>query len=265
MTTPESGAGATLALDDGRQIAYAKTPSTQTTAPGVVFLCGFRSDMTGEKALHLHRWAEANGRNFLRFDYTGHGASSGDFEEGSIGNWARDAYDAMMRLTEGPQILVGSSMGGWISLLTARRLVEEGAGDRLAGFVGIAAAPDFTEDSMWARFSEAQRTELSITGRIEIPSEYTPDQPTVITRNLIEEGRDNLVLRAPLQLPCPVRLLHGTADADVEVSVGLQLLAHLESDNARLTLVKDADHRMSSPRELALLIETVEALSVPSA
>ncbi len=255
MSTSES-----LSLPDGRRIAYVKTPQAGGAGPGVVFLCGYRSDMTGDKAQHLENWAKGAGRGFLRFDYTGHGASSGAFEEGAISDWARDAYDAVAQLTEGPQILVGSSMGGWIALLTARRLIGEGAADRVAGFVGVAAAPDFTEDMMWSRFTEGQRTELSMTGRLELPSEYTPDQPTVVTRRLIEDGRDNLVLRGRLALPCPVRLLQGTADKDVELSTALQLLAHLDCDDARLTLVKDADHRMSEPRELALLAETIETL-----
>ncbi|MCI4665665.1 MAG: alpha/beta hydrolase [Neomegalonema sp.] len=256
----EPGAVQKLALADGREIAYAKTPPVQTDAPGVVFLCGYRSDMSGDKAQHLQSWAQTTGRGFLRFDYTGHGASSGDFEEGTIGAWARDAYDAITMLTEGPQILVGSSMGGWISLITIKRLLQEGAQDRIAGFVGIAAAPDFTEDMMWSRFSEAQRTELSISGKVALPSEYTPEHPTIVTRRLIEEGRDNLVLREPLALPFPVRLLQGTADRDVELTVALQLLAHIECGDARLALVKDADHRMSTPRELALLVETLETL-----
>ena len=217
--------------------------------------------MTGDKAQHMHRWAEANSRNFLRFDYTGHGASSGAFEDGSIGKWAQDAYDAITRLTEGPQILVGSSMGGWIALITARRLIAEGAGARLAGLIGLAAAPDFTEDSMWARFTEAQRTELTMTGKIELPSEYTPDSPTIVTKTLIEDGRHQLVMREPLHLPFPVRLLQGTADVDVEMSTALQLLHHIDCEDARLSLLKNADHRLSGPRELALLIKTIEEIS----
>ena len=216
--------------------------------------------MTGTKAARLEEWARGAGRAFLRFDYTGHGASSGAFEDGAISDWASDAYEAVTRLTAGPQILVGSSMGGWISLLLIKRLIAEGARDRLAAFIGIAAAPDFTEDSMAAGFTPAQAEKLAAAGRIELPSDYS-DEPYVITRRLIEDGRSNLVLRSPLDLSFPVRLLQGTADTDVDRSVALRLLDHINGPDARLLLVKDADHRMSEPRELDLLIETVEAVA----
>ncbi|MGB0499468.1 MAG: alpha/beta hydrolase, partial [Rubricella sp.] len=194
---------------DGRSIAYHKVTARGegVNLPGVVFLGGFRSDMAGTKAQYLHEWAVAAGRDFLRFDYTGHGESSGDFLDGCIGDWARDAADAILALTDGPQVLVGSSMGGWISLLLAR--AHPG---RVAGIVGIAAAPDFTERGMWAGFTEAERKALVETGRVEQPSDYS-DEPYVLTRRLIEDGRENLVFDKPLPLPFPVRLLHGTADA----------------------------------------------------
>lgn len=241
-----------LKLPDGRAIAYHRR---EGRGPGVVFLGGFRSDMTGTKAQFLDRWAEDERRAFLRFDYTGHGASSGDFLDGSIGDWERDAADAIAVLTEGPQILVGSSMGGWIALLLARREPE-----RIAGFVGIAAAPDFTEDSMWAGMDERQRAELAESGSIRLPSEYA-DEPYVITQRLIEDGRKRLVLRAPLSLPFPVRLLHGTDDADVAMSVPLRLLAHAEGTDLRLTLVKGADHRFSAPDNLELVKAALSEVS----
>ncbi len=222
---------------------------------GVVFLGGFRSDMTGTKAVFLEDWARKRGRAFLRMDYSGHGQSEGAFEDGTIGDWAGDAGDAIAALTAGPQILVGSSMGGWIAGLIARAAPE-----RVAGFVGIAAAPDFTEDAMWAAFDDAQRAALEREGRIELPSDYA-EEPTPITMRLIEDGRSQLLLRDPLPMPFPVRLLHGTGDADVEMSVALRLLAHLESPDARLTLVKDSDHRFSGERELALLADTLDELS----
>lgn len=228
----------------GRRIAYHQLPGT---APGVVFLGGFKSDMDGTKAIHLEAWARRESRAFLRFDYSGHGQSSGDFLDGCIGDWATDAMAAISGLTEGPQVLIGSSMGGWISLLVARAMP-----DRVAGLVGIAAAPDFTEDSMWAGFSDAQRTDLTTGGRVELPSEYS-DEPYVITQRLIEDGRTQLVLRSPLPLPFPVRLLHGTADADVDTDVALRLLAHADSPDMTLTLVKGADHRFSDDRCLAMI------------
>lgn len=240
-----------LETPDGRRIAYHRS---EGASPGIVFLGGFRSDMTGTKATFIEAWARGAGHAFLRFDYTGHGASSGEFLEGSIGDWARDAEDAITRLTEGPQVLVGSSMGGWISLLLARSLPE-----RLAALIGIAAAPDFTEDSMYAEFTPAQRSELESAGYVDMPSDYS-EEPYRITRRLIEDGRQNLVLRSPLDLSVPIRLLHGTRDTDVPISVALRTLDHVNSPDVRLTLVKDADHRFSTPANLALLARTLEEL-----
>jgi len=246
-----------LELKENHRLAYHRIAARGegTNAPGVVFLGGFCSDMTGTKALWLEDWAKSRGRAYLRFDYRGHGESSGAFLDGAIGDWADDAAAAVTRLTEGPQILVGSSMGGWIALLLARRMPE-----RVAGLIGIAAAPDFTEDSMWETFDEAQRAALAERGRVELPSDYS-DEPYVITRRLIEDGRQNLVLRSPLRLPFPVRLLQGTADTDVPVSVALRLLAHIDSDDARLTLVKGADHRFSGESELKLIGKTLHGMT----
>ncbi len=236
-----------LTTAQGRQIAYEQTTGR---APGVVFMGGFRSDMTGTKALFLQDWAQAQGRGFIRFDYSGHGQSSGRFEEGSIGDWAADAM-AVLGLTDGPQILVGSSMGGWISLLIARAMPE-----KVAGLVTIAAAPDFTEDSMWDRFDGGQRAELLSKAVVYLPSDYGTPYP--ITKRLIEEGREQLVLRTPLSLPMPVRMLQGTADRDVDQSVALRLLGHATGPDLRLTLVKDADHRFSTPECLALIRAAVD-------
>lgn len=240
-----------LTTPQRRQIAYHRQDGA---GPGVVFLGGFKSDMTGTKAIHLQAWAEAQGRAFLRFDYSGHGQSSGAFLDGAIGDWAADAIAAIATLTSGPQILVGSSMGGWMALLVARAMPE-----RVAGLVGIAAAPDFTEDSMWAAFTPEMRAELAL-GQVALPSEYG-DAPYIITKRLIEEGRDQLVLRNPLPLPFPVRLLQGPADVDVPPSVALRLLDHATSPDMRLTLVKGADHRFSTPECLALIVQAVEEVS----
>lgn len=238
----------------GRRIAYNRT---EGSGPGVVFLGGFRSDKEGTKALFLEQWARDTNRAFLRFDYSGHGLSSGAFEDGSIGDWANDAETAILSLTTGPQIIVGSSMGGWIACLFARRNP-----DRVGGFVGIAAAPDFTEDSFWEGFSEAERKTLIENGSLEIPSDY--EEPYTVTRRLIEDGRHNLVLRAPLPMPFPVRLLQGTEDDAVERSVALRLLDHIESPDATLTLVKGADHRFSSPECLDLMVSALDALTSSS-
>lgn len=241
-----------LDLPDGRSLAYRRQDGR---GPGIVFLGGFRSDMTGTKAEHLAACCAAEGRAFLRFDYTGHGASSGDFLDGAIGDWAEDAFNAVTRLSDGPQVLVGSSMGGWIALLLARRVPE-----RIHALVGIAAAPDFTEDSMWEGFDAAQRAALARDGRVELPSDYS-DEPYVITRRLIEDGRGNLVLRAPLPLPFPTRLLQGTADTDVDPSVALRLLDHADCADMRLTLVKGADHRFSEPDNLDLIVATIAGIA----
>ncbi len=237
-----------LTTPQGRRIAYDRAPGR---GPGIVFLHGFRSDMAGTKAVFLADRARSTGRAFLRLDYSGHGLSSGRFEDGAIGDWFEDALCALGALTEGPQVLVGSSMGGWIALLLARAVPE-----RVAGLVGIAAAPDFTEDSFWAGASEDERARLMRDGRIERPSDYA-DEPYVITRRLIEDGRARLVLRAPLALGCPVRLLQGTEDRDVAPDVALRLLGHASGPDIRLTLVKGADHRFSTPECLELIAATV--------
>ena len=237
----------------GRQIAYHQVAGS---LPGVVFLGGFKSDMEGTKAVHLQEWAKSNGRAFLRFDYSGHGQSSADFVDGCIGDWARDAMDAIGTLTEGPQVLVGSSMGGWISLLVCRTMSS-----KVHGLVGIAAAPDFTEDSMWANFDEGQRKAILEDGQLDLPSEYS-DEPYIITKKLIEDGRNQLVLRSPLPLPFPVRFLQGTEDADVDQSVALRLLDHVSGEDVRLTLVKGANHSFSTPECLTMITDAIDQVSV---
>lgn len=243
-----------LTTPQGRRIAYNRLPGR---GPGIVFLGGFRSDMAGTKALALEEWARAAGRPFLRFDYSGHGESEGAFEAGAIGEWFADAMATVEALTVGPQILVGSSMGGWISLLLAREMPG-----RIAALVTIAAAPDFTEIGYWSGFTPTQRAALMREGRIELPSEY--GEPYVITRRLIEDGRDHQVLNHPLSLPFPVRMLQGTADADVPVDWALRLLEHAQGDDIRLLLVKGADHRFSTPECLALITEMIETC-IPAA
>lgn len=232
----------------GRRIAYNRL---EGQGPCVLFLGGFRSDMQGTKAVWLEDWARRRGQAFLRFDYSGHGESAGALEDGCIGDWLADARAVLERLVPGPVVLVGSSMGGWISLLLARACPE-----RVAGLVTVAAAPDFTERGFWPEMSGAQREELLSAGRVLRPSEY--DEPYVITRRLIEDGRAHQVLAAPLALPFPVRFLQGTADADVPMAWALDLLAHAEGEDLRLTLVKGADHRFSNPDCLELIGRAVE-------
>ena len=239
----------TLMTPQGRRIAYHLTDGQ---GPAIVFLGGFKSDMGGTKAVHLEAWARTQGRAFLRFDYSGHGESAGAFTDGAIGDWLEDAQ-AAVGLVAGKLVLVGSSMGGWIALLLARAMPG-----RIAGLVTIAAAPDFTQDSMWAGFSPDQKAQLEA-GQVALPSDY--GEPYIITKRLIEEGRDRLVLRQPLHLPFPVRFLQGTADADVKMDVALRLLDHAQGPDMRLTLVDGADHRFSDVACLDLITATVAQIT----
>lgn len=235
----------------GVAIAYRRTPGA---APGVVFLGGFRSDMTGTKATHLEAWARRRGRAFLRFDYRGHGASSGRFEDATIGDWLADSLAVLDQATDGPQVLVGSSMGGWLAVLAARARP-----DRVAGLVGIASAPDFTEALIWQRLDEAERRRITEEVVLIRPSAYDPEGYP-ITRTLIEEGRRHLVLDGPIPVDRPVRLLHGMADADVPYTLSLRLAERLTAADVRVTLVKDGDHRLSREADLALLDATLDDL-----
>jgi pimeloyl-ACP methyl ester carboxylesterase len=240
-----------LARPGGNWVAYARIAGR---APTVAFLGGFRSDMTGTKALALESWARQAGHAYLRFDYLGHGQSSGRFEDGTIGRWLDDSLAAIDQLTEGKLVLVGSSMGGWLSLLAALARPE-----RLAGLVLIAAAPDFTERMLLKGLGAQERVTLEREGRLERPSQYSPE-PSVFTWKLIEEGRNHLVLDKTLSLPCPVRLLHGQSDPDVPWENSLQIAGHLEAPEVVTTLVKGGDHRLSRPSDIARLIATVEEL-----
>ena len=250
-----------LARDDGTVLAYYKTKAPKASRqkaarrPGVIFLGGFMSDMSGTKATALEAWARQQGRDFVRFDYRGHGASSGRFDGATIGDWAGDAVAVLDVLTEGPQILVGSSMGGWIMLLAALARPE-----RVAGLIGIAAAPDFTEDLIWARATPDQRRALEEVGYIDNPSAYS-ETPYRITFRLIEEGRDHLLLGKPVPLHCPVRLIHGMEDIDVPWQTSLRLADALESRDVEVTLVKNAAHRLSEPQDLERLERALVELS----
>jgi pimeloyl-ACP methyl ester carboxylesterase len=241
----------TLARPGGATIAYRRLGGRP---PGIVFLAGFRSDMTGTKALFLEDYCRRSGRAYLRFDYFGHGASSGDPTHGTIGHWAEDAAAVLDLLTEGPQILVGSSMGGWIMVLAALARSE-----RVRALLGIAAAPDFTEDLLWPRLDPAQREELMANGSTTLPSVFDPAGYR-IGRALIEDGRRHLVLRGPIALGCPVRLLHGLRDASVPWQTSLRLAERLLSHDVAVTLVKEGDHRLSTAPDLARLAAMLDNL-----
>lgn len=239
-----------LTTPQGRRIAYDHQPGQ---GPGVVFLGGFRSDMTGTKATELADWAAARGRAFLRLDYSGHGASGGDFADGTVGAWAEDARAVIDAVTAGPQVLVGSSMGGWIALLLARAAPE-----RVAALIGIAAAPDFTDWSFTAEMTAAQGRELSETGRTSRPAPEGGSYP--VTQAFLDDGRAQSIYANALRLPMPVRLLHGTDDADVPLRQAWRLLDHAEGPDIRLTVVKGGDHRLSTPADLTLLTQTLDTL-----
>jgi pimeloyl-ACP methyl ester carboxylesterase len=249
-TVPAAGAQS-LTRPQGATIAYHRCGGT---APGVVFLGGFRSDMTGAKALFLEDYCRRRRRAYVRFDYFGHGQSSGDFADGTIGRWRDDAIAVIDSLTEGPQLLVGSSMGGWIMVLAALARPE-----RVHALVGIAAAPDFTKDLLPRRLDAAQRRELRENGRVILPSDYDP-AGYLYTNALVEDGNRNLVLREPIPLACPVRLLHGIADESVPWRQSLHLAEQLVSTEVTVTLIKDGDHRLSRDADLARLARVIDSL-----
>ena len=230
-----------------KNIAYSANAGGTFT---LVFLGGFMSDMMGSKATHLEDWAKKNHYGFLRFDYSGHGQSSGIFENCNISDWVEDTYEIITEKTNGPIILIGSSMGGWISFLIYQKLC-----DRVVGIVTIAAAPDFTEDYFWANLSDKQKSELVSVGRVFLPSDY--DEPYPITLALIENGRKHLILTRPLKVLCPIRMLQGTDDKAVEIQTAIKLLNHIDCDNMHLKLVAQADHSFSSPTCLQILEQTI--------
>jgi pimeloyl-ACP methyl ester carboxylesterase len=241
-----------LERPDGHTLAW---HARAGTGIGLVWLGGFKSDMTGTKATALDHWALSAGRPFIRFDYFGHGASSGDFRDGTIGRWADDAVAVLDDVAEGPQILIGSSMGAWIALLAARRRPE-----KVRGLVLLAPAADFTEALMWARMPGEVRAEIMEKGEWLRPSDHEPE-PYPITRALIEEGRNHLVLPGPVPFAGPVRILQGMRDADVPWQHALKLVEAFESDDVVLTLIKDGDHRLSDDQNMARIIDAVEALA----
>ena len=242
---------ATLKLADGVTLAYHHSPGAR---PGVLFLGGFTSDMTGVKATTLERWCRARGQAFVRFDYSGHGASSGRFADGTIGRWAEEAIAVLDHLTEGPQILVGSSMGAWMMLLTALAQPE-----RIAGLLGLACAVDFTKYLLWERLDDHLRERLRRERVISLPSPY--GEPYIIAMDLIEEAeRHRLLDRPELPIHGPVRLIHGMGDLDVPWRSSIEVAAKLASPDVRVILVKDGEHTLSREKDLLLLTRTLGEL-----
>jgi pimeloyl-ACP methyl ester carboxylesterase len=216
--------------------------------------------MSSLKASALDDWAEKAGRAFLRFDYSGHGLSEGRFEEATIGDWLEESLAIIQKLSTGRQILAGSSMGGWLALLIARALKATGDEKRLAGLVLIAPAVDFTERLIWAKLSPQIRSEIETKGFWLRPSAYATE-PYPITRKLIEEGRDHLLFDKPIRTYCPVHILQGLKDEDVPPDHVHSFVEHLAGDEVVLTSIKDGDHRLSRPQDIALLIAAVEAIA----
>jgi pimeloyl-ACP methyl ester carboxylesterase len=245
--------------DDFRRIAIRARPGNK---PGLFWMSGFKSDMQGGKAIALDAWAAEHGRACVRFDYSGHGESGGDFVDGTIGRWLEDSMAVFDACCEGPQVVIGSSMGGWMALLLARALTRRRAANpraTLAGLVLIAPAPDFTEELMWKNFSAGIREEIETKGRWMRPSEY--GEPYPITRQLIEEGRNHLLLSGSIEVGCPVRILQGKQDPDVPWQHAFRLAEHLPSEDVVLTMIHDGDHRLSRPQDIARMIAAMAELT----
>ncbi|MDG2242088.1 MAG: alpha/beta hydrolase [Rhodospirillaceae bacterium] len=240
-----------LTRSDGATIAYDRIKGD---GPGVVFLHGLKSDRGGTKAAHLFQYCAKVGRPFVTFDMFGHGESAGNFIDGSISRWTDDTLDVIDTLTEGPQVLIGSSMGGWVMLQAALARAE-----CIKGLIGIAAAPDFTETLIWEALSPAQRDAFQAEGRLRMPSDYQED-PYDIGLTLIENGRSNLLLNAPIPFAGPVRLLHGLVDEDVPWQVSVKTAECLTSEDVNVTLVKEGKHNLSRPNDLDLLTKTLDAV-----
>lgn len=238
-----------LTNTDGTKLAYCKT---EGQGPGVIFLGGFCSDMSGTKAMHLEEECKRLGRAYVRFDYFGHGISDGEFIDGTLGRWLDDVLRVIDDLTTGPQILVGSSMGGWLMLLAALRRPE-----RIHALVGIAAAPDFLED--FTRLSDEQLESLKTKGMCYVPSGIE-GKPYAISAKLLVEAKIHYLLKDDISINCPIRLLQGMRDADVPWKKAVQIAERITSKDVNITFVKEGDHRLSSPEQLTLLADTVKSL-----
>ena len=239
----------------GRRIAVRARAGS---GPGLFWLGGFNSDMRGTKALALDAWAAEHGRACIRFDYSGHGESGGAFVDGTIGRWLEEGVAVFEQFCRGPQVVIGSSMGGWMALLLARAIADRDAKEAtLAGLVLIAPAPDFTEQLMWNAFSDEVREEIRTKGVWMRPSEYGDGAPYPITRALIEEGRNHLLLGSAIEVGCPVRILQGAQDPDVPWQHAFALAHRLPAEDVVLTMIQDGDHRLSRPQDIARIMAAV--------
>ncbi len=261
MSNPDGGAPVLIEVGEAQDKRAIAVRARAGTSPGLFWLGGFASDMKGTKAVAVDEWAGAKGRACVRFDYSGHGESGGAFVAGTIGKWLAESIAVFDRFCNGPQIVIGSSMGGWLALLLSRELAKRGGAQRasMSGMILIAPAPDFTEDLMWASFSPEIKAEIESKGVWRRPSDYGDPQP--ITRQLIEDGRNHLVLRSTIDTGCPVRILQGAQDPDVPWQHAFELTHRLPSEDVVLTMIQDGDHRLSRPQDIARLLATVVELS----
>jgi len=246
---------------DERRIAFLSSPGAPHMVPGLVWLPGLKSDMVSTKASFVADWALKTGRPFLRFDYSGHGQSDGDFEGGTMGSWLEEALAVLDRAALGPQILIGSSMGGWVALMILQSMRDQGRriANHVCGAVLIAPAWNMTQELIWERFSDEARETIEREGVYHWPSDYG-DEPYAITKVFIEEGRNHLLDPTGFDPGCPVRIIQGQRDPDVPWQHSLALVDLLTSDDVALSLVKDGEHRLSRPEDLGLMIREIEAL-----
>jgi pimeloyl-ACP methyl ester carboxylesterase len=262
-TSPET---ATLDVGEGpsaRCIAYVVTPSASTGGTTLVWLGGYRSDMTGTKAVEIERHATERGLACLRFDYSGHGVSGGAFRDGTISRWLEESLAVIDRVVTGHMILVGSSMGGWIALRLIQTLRARGEGARVGGLVLIAPAPDFTVDLIEPHLSDAERASLAERGYFEEPTPYGPE-PNIYTAALIDDGRRNVVLSGMIETGCPIHILQGMADPDVPFTHALKLMEHLPADDVVMTLIGDGDHRLSRPEDIERILSAIDGMALPA-
>lgn len=251
METLQVGSGA-----QRREIAVRRRPGG---VPGFVWLGGYRSDMAGTKAVALDEWCGAKGLSCCRHDYSGHGESGGEFRDGTISRWLEESLAVFEAFTEGPQVLVGSSMGAWIALRMAQELAKRDESGRLHAMLLIAPAPDFTHELMWPQLSDAQKRQIAEKGFLEEPSQYS-GEPDIYTRALFDDGEKNRVMTGHIETGCPVHIVQGMADPDVPYAHAMKLAEFLPSEDVAVTLVKDGDHRLSRPADIALILRLAEGL-----
>lgn len=245
-----------LTIESPARTIAVRVRESKSPSPSLFWLGGFKSDMKGTKVAALDNWAQSQGRGCLRFDYSGHGESSGDFKDGTIGQWLEESVEVYTKFAQGPQVIIGSSMGGWLSLLLARALRDRKGVAPISGMVLIAPAVDFTEELMWKQFPDAIKREIEDKGAWMRPSEYS-DAPYPITKRLIEDGRKHLMLGGLIEPGCPVHILQGVQDPDVPWRHAQELVSRFARDDVVLTLIKDGDHRLSRPEDIERMLAAV--------